>query len=106
MSVDGVTLFHSGDIDAAFIGFDAFRSLRLPEKKIDLAFLQHFYLLDDPAERKLVREGVAARHIIPAHYHYTEPPLNREAVLRGYPDAVMFKAELQSWVMPRPRKER
>jgi L-ascorbate metabolism protein UlaG (beta-lactamase superfamily) len=106
VTVNGVTLFHSGDIDAAFIGFDAFRSLRLPEKKIDVAFLQHFYLLDVPGERKLVREGIAARHIIPAHYHYTEPPLNREAVLKSYPDAIIFKAELQNWVMPRPERDR
>jgi L-ascorbate metabolism protein UlaG (beta-lactamase superfamily) len=106
VSVNGVTLFQSGDIDAAFIGFEAFRSLRLPEKKIDLAFLQHFYLLDVPDERKLIREGIAARYIIPAHYHYTEPPLNREAVSKNYPDAVFFKMELQSWVMPQPRKDR
>ncbi len=104
VTVNGITLFHTGDIDASFIGFEAFRSLRLPEKKIDLAFLQHFYLSDVPAERKLIREGIAARYIIATHYHYTDPPLNPEAVLRNYPDAVLFKAELQSWAMPRPKR--
>ena len=103
VSVDGITLFHSGDIDAGSIGFEAFRALRLPEKKIDAAFVQHFYLSDVPADRRLVREGLAARYVVPSHYHYTEPPLDRETVLKNYPDAIVFAGELQSWAMPRPR---
>lgn len=99
-TVDGITLFHSGDIDISQFSYDEFRALRLPEKKIALAFMQHFYLGDAPAEHKLVREGIAARHVFPMHYHYTVPPMNPESVLRNYPDAIFFKAELEDWVMP------
>jgi L-ascorbate metabolism protein UlaG (beta-lactamase superfamily) len=104
VTVNGITLFHTGDIDASDIDFEAFRSLRWPENNIDLAFLQHFYLSDIPAECKLIREGIAARVIIPTHYQYTDPPLNPEAVLRNYPEAVLFKAELQSWAMPHGKR--
>ncbi len=103
-TIDGVTLFHSGDIDSSQFSYAEFRALGLPEKKIDLAFMQHFYLGDVPAEQKLIREGIAARHIFPMHYHYTVPPMNPESVLRNYPDAILFKAELESWVMPQAVK--
>jgi len=103
-TIDGVTLFHSGDIDISQFSYDEFRALRLPEKKIDLAFMQHFYLGDVPAEQKLIQEGIAARHIFPMHYQYTVPPMNPESVLRNYPDAILFKAELESWVMPQAVK--
>lgn len=99
-TIDGITLFHSGDIDISQFSGDEFRALNLPEKKIDLAFIQHFYFTDVPAERKFIREGIAARHVFPMHYQYTVPPMNPESVLRNYPDAVLFKAELESWVMP------
>lgn len=99
-TIDGVTLFHSGDIDISQFSYAEFRALRLPEKKIALAFLQHFYLGDAPAEHKLIQEGIAARHVFPMHYHYTVPPMNPESVLRNYPDAFFFKAELENWIMP------
>ena len=99
-TIDGITLFHSGDIDISQFRVDEFRALHLPEKKIDLAFIQHFYFSDVPAERKFIREGIAARHVFPMHYHYTVPPMNRESILRNYPDAILFKAELETWVMP------
>ena len=103
-TIDGVTLFHSGDIDISQFSYDEFRALRLPEKKIHLAFMQHFYLGDVPAEQKFIREGIAARHIFPMHYRYTVPPMDPESVLRNYPDAILFKAELENWVMPRALK--
>lgn len=103
-TIEGVTLFHSGDIDISQFSYDEFRALCFPEKKIDLAFLQHFYLGDAPAEQKFIREGIAARHVFPMHYHYTVPPMNRESVLRNYPDAILFKSELENWVMPRALK--
>ena len=99
-TINGIKLFHTGDIDISQFSFDEFRALHLPEKKIDLAFIQHFYLTDVPAEHKFIQEGIAARHIIPMHYHYTVPPMNPAAVLKNYPDAILFNAELESWVMP------
>ncbi|MFA6127735.1 MAG: MBL fold metallo-hydrolase [Bacteroidales bacterium] len=100
VSVNGVKLFHTGDIDIQQFTFDEFRAYQLPEKKIDIAFIQHFYLTTDPMERKFVQDGIGSRYIIPSHYHYTTPPMDTVLVLRNYPDAVVFKEELQKWVMP------
>jgi len=100
VSVNGVKLFHTGDIDTQQFSFDEFRAYQLPEKKIDISFIQHFYLTNDPTERKFVLEGIRSRFIIPSHYHYTTPPLDTALVLRNYPDAVQFKEELQKWLLP------
>jgi L-ascorbate metabolism protein UlaG (beta-lactamase superfamily) len=104
VTINGIKLFHTGDIDISQFSFDEFRALQLPEKKIALAFIQHFYLTAAPAERTFIQEGIAARYIIPMHYHYTVPPMNPESVLRNYPDAILFKAELENWVMPQALK--
>jgi L-ascorbate metabolism protein UlaG (beta-lactamase superfamily) len=100
VSVNGVKVFHTGDIDIQQFSFDEFRAYQLPEKKIDIAFIQHFYLTTDPVERKFVQDGIGSRYIIPSHYHYTTPPMDTVLVLRNYPEAVVFKEELQTWVMP------
>lgn len=100
VSVNGVKIVHTGDIDIQQFSFDEFRAYQLPEKKIDIAFVQHFYLTNDSTERKFVHEGIGSRFIIPSHYHYTTPPLDTALVHGNYPDAVVFKEELQKWVMP------
>jgi L-ascorbate metabolism protein UlaG (beta-lactamase superfamily) len=100
VNLNGVKLFHTGDVDTQLFSFDEFRAYQIPEKNIDLAFIQHFYLTDNPSERKFVNEGIGSRFIIPNHYYYTTPPIDTEFVSSNYPDAVIFKHELQNWVMP------
>ena len=104
ITVNGIKLFHTGDIDISQFSFDEFRAYQLPEKKIDLAFIQHFYLTAVPAEQKFVRDGIGGKYIIPIHYQYTVPPLSRKTVLLNYPAAIIFKQELQSWFMPHKQK--
>jgi L-ascorbate metabolism protein UlaG (beta-lactamase superfamily) len=100
VSVGGVNLFFSGDIDTSHVSFEEFRAYQLPEKGIDIAFIPHFYFTDIPAEQKFLREGIASKYLVPTHYYYTDPPLNRSYVLSNYPDAIFFNDELQSWDMP------
>ncbi|MBU0927430.1 MAG: MBL fold metallo-hydrolase [Spirochaetes bacterium] len=102
VSVDGYSFFHSGDMDSPSFGFDELRSYGFPEKKLDFAIVQHFYLTDDPAERRLLTEGIGASYIIPGHYALTEPPFSRDTILRNYPEAVLFDAALDSWSLPTP----
>ena len=100
VSVNGVTFFQSGDADFEQFTFDQFRSLRLPERKIDLLFIQHYYLRGDSLNDKFVKDAIGGRYIIPIHYHFTTPSFDRSIVLQNYPDAIIFKEELQSWSMP------
>jgi L-ascorbate metabolism protein UlaG (beta-lactamase superfamily) len=98
VSVGGQRFFHTGDIDPSQVPFQEFRAYGLPERRLDLAFIQHYCLGEEPADRRLVQEGIGARWIFPSHYHLTDPPLQPAAVLRSYPDAILFRKELDTWV--------
>ncbi len=99
ISVNGITIFQTGDADFDQFTFDEFRSLKLPERKIDLAFIQHYYLIGDSLHTKYVREAIGGKYIFPIHYHFTTPPLDETIVMQNYPDAIIFKEELDTWKM-------
>ncbi len=65
VSVGGFSFFHSGDIDPSQVTFEEFRAYNLPEKKLGVAFVQHYCLGEDASDRRLVREGIAARLHLP-----------------------------------------
>ncbi len=100
VSVNGVTFFQTGDADFEQFTFDQFRALRLLEGKIDLLLIQHYYLRGDLLNDKFVKEAIGGKYIIPIHYHFTTPSFDRSIVLQNYPEAIIFKEELQSWSMP------
>ena len=100
ISVNGITFFQTGDADFDQFTFNEFRSLQLPERNIDLSFIQHYYLRGDSLSTKFVREAIGGRYIFPIHYHFTTPPLDTTIVRQNYPDAIIFKEELQTWEMP------
>ncbi len=98
VSVGGFSFFHTGDIDPSQVTFEEFRAYNLPEKKLDIAFIQHYCLGEDASDRRLVREGIAARLIFASHYHLTDPPFRAAAVLGQYPGAIVFQKEMDTWV--------
>ena len=98
-TINAIRLFHMGDGDPSLVDMSAPLS---PEKPIDLAFISHFLLDNDPLNRKYVQEWVNGKTIFPIHYAYTEPALDRAKVKSFYPDAVLFDKEMQSWDSYRP----
>lgn len=105
VSVGGFSFFHTGDIDPSQVTFEEFRAYNLPDKALDLAFVQHYCLLGAASDRRLVRDGIGARHIFASHYHLTEPPFRAAAVLRQYPEAVVFEKEMGAWVDDRKAQD-
>ncbi|MCF8381451.1 MAG: MBL fold metallo-hydrolase [Bacteroidales bacterium] len=105
ISVNGITIFQTGDVDFDQFSFEEFRGLQLPERKIDLAFIQHFYLTGDSLSTKFVKEAIAGNYIIPIHYHFTTPAFDSCIVRQNYPDAIIFEKELESWKMPERNDE-
>lgn len=103
VSVGGFSFFHTGDIDPSQVTFEEFRAYNLPDKKLDIAFIQHYCLLGDASDRRLVQEGIGARRIVASHYQLTDPPFGAAAVLRQYPDAVVFEKEMDTWNSDGPR---
>ncbi len=105
VSVNGISFFHTGDVDFDQFTFEEFRSLQLPEKKIDLSFIQHFYLTNDSTSKLFVTKGIGGKYIIPIHYHFTTPSFDASIVKENYPDAILFDKELASWEIPEKKEE-
>jgi L-ascorbate metabolism protein UlaG (beta-lactamase superfamily) len=100
VTVDAIRLFHSGDIDLSLVDMTVPLS---PGKRIDLAFLSHFFFSPDPQEQKFVKEWVNGRFAIPIHLKFTRPAFDADQIKlikANYPDAVLFEKELQTWDMP------
>lgn len=100
ISVNDITIFQTGDADFDQFTFNEFRLLQLPERKIDLAFIQHFYLTSDSISKQFVTKSIGGKYIIPIHYHFTTPSFDKAIVKANYPDAILFDKELESWEMP------
>jgi len=100
ISVNGLTVFQTGDADFDQFTFNEFRLFNLPERDIDLAFIQHYYLNGYSVSTKFVKEAIGANFIFPIHYHFTTPAFDSEIIRENYPDAIIFENELDSWILP------
>lgn len=98
INLDGVTVFHTGDMDASLLSPEKLKEYDFPGKQIDIAFIQHFYL-SDLAFRSFYIDVLQSKYIVPSHYKLTAP-INTEIIENNYPGAVIFTEELQNWVMP------
>lgn len=105
ISVNGITIFQTGDADFDQFTFEEFRSLQLHERNIDLSFIQHYYMRGDSLNTKFIREAIVGKYIFPIHYHFTSPTFDSTIVRQNYPDAIIFEEELQSWQMPERKEE-
>jgi len=90
VTLNGTTFFHTGDI----AGLQDVEQYRLADKYIDMAFIQHFHLLDDGI-RDLLKHDIGATYLFPIHYQFTEPVFDANVVLSNYPQAVLFNVELE-----------
>lgn len=96
MTVGGLKFLHTGDVDVQVHGADYLTALGLPGERIDVAFVQHFYL-STPAPNAFVTTGIQPRFIIVSHLQYTDEAPNYPQILRNFPDAVVLRTELDSW---------
>jgi L-ascorbate metabolism protein UlaG (beta-lactamase superfamily) len=96
VTLNGITLFHTGDIayPADILPYN------LAEKGIDLAFFVYFFL-ENNEHKDVIDQGIAAHYLFPTHYPQPgfDPVKTPEKILRYYPEAIMFKDELDSWKM-------
>jgi L-ascorbate metabolism protein UlaG (beta-lactamase superfamily) len=90
VTLNGITFFHTGDI----AGLRDVEQYHLADKHIDMAFIQHFHLLDGEF-RDLLKNDIGATYLFPIHYQFTEPVFDANAVLSNYPQAVLFNVELE-----------
>jgi L-ascorbate metabolism protein UlaG (beta-lactamase superfamily) len=97
VTTGGRRFFHTGDIEFNNAVRSDLNAFGIRDKQVDAAFIQHFYLR---SSYSAILTTVQPTYIIPIHYFFTEPPLDRDLVLRSYPDAIFFDQELETWSMP------
>jgi L-ascorbate metabolism protein UlaG (beta-lactamase superfamily) len=95
ITINDVTLFHTGDIDPTVVSISDLQSYGLPEKQIDIGFVPEF-LFTEEEFRNHITEGIQARHLIPMHFGM-QPPFDLESV---FPNIHLFQQPYESWAMP------
>ena len=96
ITVDGVKIFHTGDLSPDHVSASYLQDYGLPGMEIDVAFVPDFVLTMEEY-RDIVLEGIQPRYVIPTHYPYEIPPSGIEEV---FPNAVVFRDTMESWVLP------
>jgi L-ascorbate metabolism protein UlaG (beta-lactamase superfamily) len=101
VTADGFRMFHTGDAALSLVDMTGPLS---PEKRIDLAFIGHFYLDNDPREQQFVKEWINSRFVIANHSKFTNPGLTPERIgqIKSlYPSLVILEKEMEIWDMPK-----
>jgi L-ascorbate metabolism protein UlaG (beta-lactamase superfamily) len=95
VTLGALKLFHTGDV----YNLDDARPYNLAELKIDLAFIQHYFFLDDGA-KAFMDEVVGGQYLFPIHYQLTTPAFDADTIRHYLPDAIIFSAPMDSWTRP------
>ena len=103
LDLGGLSVLHVGDTQA---DADEVRALGLGDRRIDVAFIPFWYVLNEQW-RPVVQQVIRPRHLIVMHV--PQPGANDayldglggreglvEKVRRNFPDAVFFDTEMQS----------
>lgn len=96
ITIDGVTLFHTGDIDPDGVSVDDLSGYGLPGEDIDVAFVPDFLVVEEEFHAH-IREGIQARYLIPMHFPLCNPPAGIEDTFQN---VHIFSAEYESWILP------
>jgi L-ascorbate metabolism protein UlaG (beta-lactamase superfamily) len=84
VEVNGVKLLHIGDADRTGENFSSFR---LPEERIDIAFIPYWYLLSDEG-RSFVKEHIRPKQIIAVHIAPAEAESVAEQIRKANPGVI------------------
>jgi L-ascorbate metabolism protein UlaG (beta-lactamase superfamily) len=92
-------LLHTGDLVPAAVDLAYLQAYDLPGKHIDVLFMSHLMLLDQ-SYHSFLEQAFPARYLIPMHLHPVRDRLNYDTISGYFPDAIIFRTELASWLMP------
>jgi acetyl esterase/lipase/L-ascorbate metabolism protein UlaG (beta-lactamase superfamily) len=92
-------LLHTGDLVPASVDLPYLQAYDLPSKQIDVLFMAHLMLLDQ-SYHDLLEQAFPTRYLIPMHLDPARDRLNYNTISEYFPEAITFRAELASWLMP------
>jgi len=99
ITVGGARIFHTGDIATDVVDLEYLQAYGLPDKNIDVAMIPHFCLTTEE-DHPLIQEGIQAEYLVPMHFAFTMPRPNYGLMEEYFPDAIVFREEMESWTLP------
>jgi len=96
VTVNGISFFHTGDIDLEIIPESVFQSYGFPEMELDFAFIPH-YFLEIPDYASLIENTIHSRYIIASHYLCSISDPHQRLIERYYPGTIFFTHGLETW---------
>jgi len=95
----GLVIFDSGDLglEPDVPGLVAeLQAYKLPERQVDLAFVQWSYLTEDSL-KPILEEGIMAENYVPMYFAGEDLAWALMSIPLSYPRAVLFQEELDTW---------
>ena len=92
VTIGGRKLLHIGDAEMIVENFSRHR---LPEDKIDFAFVPYWFL-DDPAGQRIVREHIRPKHLIAMHIPPAELGEVSKKIRVAFPSVIVFTRQLET----------
>ncbi len=98
--VGGKKFLHMGDSEIVLSELNIYR---LPEEKIDVAFVPYWYFTSDKYKPAL-QKSIGAKHVIPMHLFLVDGgPQERQRILNSisgeFPDAILFAKEMEKRII-------
>jgi hypothetical protein len=94
-----LVIFESGDLGlepAVPELIAVLQAYNLPERQIDLAFVQWSYLTEDSL-KPILEEGIMAKNYVPMYFAGEDLAWALMSIPLNYPRAVLFQEELDTW---------
>jgi L-ascorbate metabolism protein UlaG (beta-lactamase superfamily) len=92
VTLGGVRVLHLGDAHQAV---DTFARLRLPQRRIDVALVPYWYLLEEEG-RRLVREHIGARRVVAFHVPPSEHASVTAQLREVMPEALVLTRMMET----------
>jgi L-ascorbate metabolism protein UlaG (beta-lactamase superfamily) len=97
LTIDGITIFHTGDMDPSSVSVSDLQSYGLPEKQLDIAFIPEFLFVLDEFHAHIL-EGIPAEYLIPMHFGYEPLPPEVDNI---FPNMIIFQETYENWELPK-----
>ncbi len=92
VDLGGVRVLHLGDADASAKNLEPYA---LHERELDVAFVPYWWL-HSADDRRLVREAIAAKHVVAVHVPPAEIDDVREHLAEHAPEVILFEKALET----------
>jgi L-ascorbate metabolism protein UlaG (beta-lactamase superfamily) len=97
LTIDDITIFHTGDMDPSSVSISDLQDYGLPEKQLDIAFIPEFLFVIEEFHAHIL-EGIPAEYLIPMDFGYEPLPPEIDNI---FPNMIIFRETYENWELPK-----